>query len=293
MAAAQIVEDRADAGDEDANRRLLVLYGHFFKQGMTGEDVRRAFQLAVLKGMKQEEDKTEGMTADVVVLLAGHLASLLFGQRHALVVDPAVGTANLLTGVMNQLNSADGCGADNDEVAIALAFASANLQQREIHLLHQDGLRPLLVAPADLVVSEPPDGVYQDADVSAGYALHAVGQQADAPFLFIEQGLRILKFGGYLLYVIPNRLFAEDRDKVFYKYAAQHADILALLQLPQSLFQHAEAAKSIMLLQKKDGVGRPPKETLLAELPDFTNTAALGAAIRRIDRWFANTGLDE
>ncbi|CAM3267359.1 class I SAM-dependent methyltransferase [Sporolactobacillus spathodeae] len=283
----QITNGQID--DASVKSRLQPLYDNFFQEGMTAEDVRRAFQLAVLKGTKQPGETFYDMTPDALVLFIGHMARLLVSDKQAIILDPAVGSANLLTGVLNQLDneSVTACGVEINDLLIRLAYTNANLQQQAIHLLHQDGLKKILQEPADLVVSDPPVGIYPDAESAKSYQLTRMDGKAYTHFLFIEQGLNALKEAGYLLYLIPNRLFSDDKEKTFYRYLAKNAVVLALLQLPLSLFQTPEAAKSILLLQKKGTDVRLPKQTLLAELPDFSDEAAMRAFMKHMDSWFA------
>ncbi|RYL93784.1 class I SAM-dependent methyltransferase [Sporolactobacillus sp. THM7-4] len=274
--------------ENEIRDKLEPLYANFFREGLTAEDIRRAFQLAALKGMKKSPHPNHEITPDSIVLLLGHIASLLTGDDPVSILDPAVGTGNLLTGIMNQVknNQVTACGADTDDLLIKLAYANSNLQQKEVHLFHQDGLKPLFVEPCDLVVCDVPVGIYPDERTAKAYELSDVGEKAYTHFLFIEQGLKSLKNSGYLLYLIPNRLFAEDRDHHFHQFIQDKAVILALLQLPLSLFKNRAAAKSVFLLQKKGEGVKMPKQALLAEMPQFSDEQELRRFMLSLDDWF-------
>ena len=58
---------------------------------------------------------------------------------------PAVGTGNLLTTILNQLNCPDirSYGVEIDDLLIRLAYVNANLQNHPLELYRQDSLRPL------------------------------------------------------------------------------------------------------------------------------------------------------
>ncbi|RYM06932.1 class I SAM-dependent methyltransferase [Sporolactobacillus sp. THM7-7] len=282
-----IYEDRI--GEEGIKKELETLYAHFFHEGMTAEEIRRAFQLAILKGMKEAHLPNHELTPDSLVLLFGHIVSLLMNERPFSVLDPAVGTANLLTGIMNQAKAEDvaAYGADTDGLLLNLAVTNANLQQKDIHFFHQDGLKPLLIEPCDIVVCDVPVGIYPDKKTAETYELNEIGGKAYTHFLFIEQGIKALKDSGYLLYLIPNRLFSEDRERHFHRFIHRHAVILALLQLPLSLFKNQEAAKSVLLLQKKERETAQANQALLAEMPSFSNQEELRRFMRKMDDWFA------
>ncbi|GGL42244.1 class I SAM-dependent methyltransferase [Sporolactobacillus putidus] len=275
--------------DEELKSKLEPLCTDFYREGMTAEEIRRAFQLAVLKGMKIAPQPGHEMTPDSLVILMGHVVALLAGERPFSILDPAVGTANLLTGVMNQAETDHiaAYGADTDDLLLKLAVTSANLQQKEIHFFHQDGLRPIYSGPVDFAVCDVPVGIYPDTQMAKSFELNVINGKALTPFLFIEKGLMQLKESGYLLYLIPNQLFSEDKERHFHRFIQKNAAILALLQLPPSLFKNADTAKSIMLLQKKGEGITVPKQTLLAEMPDFSNKHKMQDFMTQMDRWFA------
>lgn len=275
--------------DEELKSRLEVLCTKFYHEGMTAEDIRRAFQLAALKGMKASPQTGHEMTPDSLVILIGHILSMLVGSRPFSILDPAVGTANLLTGVLNQAETDDiaAYGADTDDLLLKLAYTNANLQQKEIRFFHQDGLKPIYAGQVDFVICDVPVGIYPDGQTAKTYGLNGINGKAYTHFLFIEQGLRQLKEAGYLLYLIPNQLFSEDKEHLFHRFIQKNAVVLALLQLPLSLFQKADMAKSIMILQKKGEGVTAPKQALLAEMPSFSNERELRAFMMQMDHWFA------
>ena len=74
------------------------------EEGASKEDIRKALQLAVLKGMKEHIQPHHQMTPDALGLLAGYLVELFVKKEQAVILDPAVGTGNLLLTVMNYLD---------------------------------------------------------------------------------------------------------------------------------------------------------------------------------------------
>lgn len=273
---------------ENLAEKLGPLYDDFLKEGITREDIRRAFQLAVLKGMKSGTQTIHQMTPDSVAIFMGYLTSKLIpAQEKVQLLDLASGTGNLLTGVMNQLTiPAEAEAVEIDETLIKLANTTANLQQLSLEFYHQDSLRPLFIDPSDVTLCDVPVGIYPDRENASNYALADVGEDPYSHFLMIEQGLHYTKAGGYLIYVIPNDLFVQDEDKVFQRFLNENAFILGLLQLPDTLFKDINQAKSILLLRKKGGEAKAPEQALLAQLPSFSNGAAMLTMTDRINYWF-------
>ncbi|PYZ97203.1 SAM-dependent methyltransferase [Alteribacter lacisalsi] len=253
------------------------------------EEIRKAFQLAVLKGMKEATQANHAMTPDAVSLFAGHLAELVLREQEQthVILDPAVGSANLLTAVMNQARrNFHAVGGDADETLIKLAYVNANLQKHNVDLFHQDSIATPYVTNVDLVVSDLPVGYYPDDKTASEYELERKGGHSYVHHLLIEQSLRHVKDGGFMILLVPNFLFETDEASALHAYLKKEAVIYSLLQLPKSMFKHQQQAKSIFVLRKKaDGIEKP-RQALLAELPSFTNKQALADMIKRIDDWF-------
>lgn len=286
IAAEGLVQDGVQ--EEALKDKLTPLFDRFYSQRMTAEDVRRALQLAALKGMKASPQPNHELTPDTLVLLMGHMVAMLAGKQAFSVLDPAVGMGNLLTGIMNQAETDDilAFGIDADPLLIRLAAANANLQQKDIQLFHQDGLKPILTEPVDFVVCDLPVGLYPDQDSASTYVLKDVTKSPLTHFLFVEQGLRKLKTGGYLLSLVPNHLFSDDQGHIFHDFVQKNATILALIQLPASLFKKADQAKSILLMQKKSETSTLAKQALLAEMPDFSDEVKMRKFMQQLDHWF-------
>lgn len=252
----------------------------------TKTDIRKAVQLAILKGMKDSTQDKHMMTPEAIALLVAYLARKLAGNKEGLrIFDPAGGTANLLTTVLSELpEDAQGYAAEIDPTLIQLALANANLQQMQIEFFPQDALRPLLLDPVDLVVSDLPVGYYPGD--SSEFELKAPEGHSYAHHLFIEQGLKYTKPGGYLIFMIPDFLFESDQAQQLHRFLHEHAHIIGLLRLPETAFKTKKQIKSIFILQKKSADSKMPKTPLLAQFPSLKNAQAMQDLLSQIDAWF-------
>ncbi|AMX82599.1 hypothetical protein GS3922_02315 [Geobacillus subterraneus] len=272
-------------------KRLKKQYRELVLDRFQNEEIRKAFQLAALKGMRQHVQPHHQMTPDAVSLFLAYLVRRFTRPHLALtILDPAVGTANLLTAVLNGLSGkqAKSYGVDVDDLLVKLAYVNANLQKHAVQLFNQDSLRPLFVEPADVVVCDLPVGYYPDDDNASRFALKAEEGRSYAHHLLIEQSLRYTKDGGYLFFLIPNTLFSSPQAQQLNTFLKETAIVQGVLQLPLSMFQHEQAAKSVFILQKKGPMAKPPKNVLLAELPRFSNKTAMQAMMAKIEAWIAN-----
>lgn len=254
------------------------------------EDIRKAVQLAILKGMKDSTQQQHLMTPDTVALLAGYFADKLTkGKDRLRVFDPVSGTGNLLTTVLGQLKpQTESYAGEVDSTLIRLALLNANLQKREIEFFHQDSLRPFLMDPVDLVVADLPVGYYPDDVQAAGYELKSEEGHSYSHHLFIEQGMRYTVPGGHLILIVPEFLFDSDQSEKLHSYLQENAHIIGVIRLPDSAFKSAKNAKSILILQKKGEDTAAPKQPLLVQMPSFKNAKATADILEQMNIWFKN-----
>lgn len=259
----------------------------------TKEEIRKAIQIAILKGMRKTSQPNHQMTPDTLGLLVGYFVEQVFEEElkkgQISILDPAVGTGNLLLTVMNMLEGkVEATGVEVDELLIRLAADTAELIEQPITLYHQDALQDLLVDPVDAVVCDLPVGYYPNEEVSLDYELCAVKGMSYAHHLFIEQSIKYTKDGGYLFYLIPSGLFESEQSKDLHKYLQNHAWIQAVIQLPENLFASKSHEKSILILQKQSPKLKAPREVLLAKVPNMSNKQALALFFTKVQMWKEN-----
>ncbi|TKI85936.1 class I SAM-dependent methyltransferase [Bacillus mycoides] len=276
---------------ESTIERLNREYSTFNEETYKGEEIRKAFQLAILKGMKEGVQANHEMTPDAVGMFMSYLFhKFMQGQKEITVLDPAIGTGNLMTTLFNSAKeelTMSGFGVEVDEVLIKLAVVNANLQKHAIEFFHQDGLAPLYIDPVDAVVSDLPIGYYPNEIVASEYTLKANEGMSYAHHLFIEQSVKHTKEGGYLFFLVPNFIFESDQAPKLHAFIKETCFIQGLLQLPVSMFKNEKNAKSIFVLQKKGQGVTMPKQALLVELPKFSNMKAMENIMDQLNTWFA------
>ncbi|MCC5801701.1 class I SAM-dependent methyltransferase [Rossellomorea vietnamensis] len=273
---------------ELTKKRLNKKYDEANVSQLENENIRKAFQFAILKGMKENVQPNHQMTPDSLGLFISYLVNkFMAGMNKLTVLDPAIGTGNLLTTVLNQMpgKETQSIGVEIDEVLIKLAYVGADLQKHPLQLFNQDSLEPLFIDPVDLVLCDLPIGYYPNDLRAQDYELKAEEGHSYAHHLFIEQSLKHTKDGGYLFFIVPNGLFESPHSAQLQGYLKEKADIQGFLQLPLSLFKNKNSAKSILILQKKKEGIKPPKEVLLAQLPSLSNQRALQDILSKIDQW--------
>lgn len=285
--------ERIEGMSEEFANQILKKANSIDVDSFEKEEIRKAIQLASLKGMKDATQQQHLVTPDTVALFIGYLAGKLTkNQKNLRLFDPAAGTGSLLTAVENRLgNGVTGYGSEVDATLIKIAWMSANLQKTEVEFFHQDSLAPLLLEPVDVVVADLPVGYYPDDIQAMDYQLRREEGHSYSHHLLIEQSLRYAKEGAFLLFVIPNFLFEDNGSAKLNRFLKEHADIIGLIQLPESLFKSEESAKSIFIIRKKGKNTKVPKQALLVQLPSLKNVKAMDDILTQINQWFENEQL--
>lgn len=262
-------------------------------EGMTKEDMRKAIQIAILKGMRKSSQPNHQMTPDTLGLLVGYFVEQFFEKEMAsgviTVLDPALGTGNLLMTVMNAMDGKiNATGVEVDELLIRLAAATADLVEQPVTLFRQDSLEKLLVDPVDAIVCDLPVGFYPNEEVALDFELCAAEGLSYAHHLFIEQSLNHTKEGGYAFLLVPANLFESEQAKQLHKYLKGNAWIQAVIQLPENMFSSRAHEKSIVILQKQSSQLKAPREVLLAKVPNMSNKQALAMFFEKVQMWKEN-----
>jgi site-specific DNA-methyltransferase (adenine-specific) len=276
-----------DGISELSAKRLDKSYKEFSLEQFTNEEIRKAYQLVILKGMRESAQPNHQMTPDSVGILIGYLVQKFTKNETIHLLDPAVGTGNLLTAVLN--NQIDkqfsAIGIDIDDLLIKLAYVNANLQKHPVQFYNQDSLEPLFVDPVDVVVSDLPVGFYPNDVRAQEYALKSREGHSYAHHLFIEQSVKHVKQGGYLFLIVPNGLFDSEEAPGLHEYLKEEVYIQGFMQLPLNMFKNTNSAKSILILQKKGENILPPKEALLVSLPSLSSINAMDKILTQIQMW--------
>ena len=267
---------------------IETLNGHYESietLAFSQEEVRKALQLAILKGLKSERLTNEVMTPDSIAMMVSYLISKFMGDETSFkLADLTVGTANLLTAVLNQLEQQPELvyGVDLETDLLQVAHVLADMQEHEVQFYQQDSIRPLLIDPVDVIIGDLP--VYTVEAIANELKLGTAGC-AYAPYLMVENHLNYLVAGGYAIYVIPNDFFNQTHAKDLHAMLHREAYIQALLQLPMTMFKDQSQGKSILVLQKKGEQVNPVKEALLTQLPSFNDVNKLAVSLQKIEAW--------
>lgn len=288
---------RVEDGVPNAKVRdqIATRYQQLHLQTVDAETIRRLVQLSMLKvEQKDAIQANHQMTPDAIGLLVANLIERVAQFAGPVsVLDPVVGTGNLLTTVMNHLQADDGVqvtgyGVDNDDSLLAVAAVSATLQGLDLQLYHQDAITALDLAPVDLVVADLPVGYYPLDERAAHYQTRAKEGHSYVHHLLIEQAMNYLKPDGFGVFLVPTTLFQSKETAGLVKWIQTVAHLQGLINLPAAVFNRPKDAKSMLLLQRQGPRSRQAAKVLLGTFPPLQDQKKFIAFLREIDRWVAH-----
>ena len=274
--------------NEESKKALQTHYATLEGLEFTQEEIRKALQLAILKGLKSERLTNAIMTPDSIALILGYLISKFVKNFNEVRLgDLTVGTGNLLTAVLNHLGTEpqEIYGVEVNHDLLKIACTLSDMQEYAVQFYQQSSLKPLFIDPLDLIIGDLPEGDLSQEEMNElGLTLAAQGINY-LPYLLIENHLNYLKPGGYAFYVIPNDLFSQPQSHAFHQLLTSKANIQALLQLPTTLFKQDELGKSLFIVQKNGEQVKPVNEVLIAQLPNFNDPHQFNKMLTRIENW--------
>jgi site-specific DNA-methyltransferase (adenine-specific) len=255
----------------ETKSRLLLSLQAIRETEYPKEEIRKAMQLAILKGFKHIHRPNGDITPDTIGLLVAFLLEKLVPKAEKLtLLDPLVGTGNLLLTVANNLQkTVIPAGVDRDIESYRLAEAMFDMMQYPENLYFQDTFT-FKNFTADGIVTDFPTSVSMDGKYF--------------PYEIIKFHHANLREGGYFVGVIANDFFEVEGNAQFHELIRSLYQVIGLVKLPGTMFK--ALGKSLLILQKRGEGVLPVRKVLLAEIPSFQDPNAVNEAIGRMDAWF-------
>ena len=218
------------------------------------EEWRRSFQYLLMKAAQTEPlQANHQFTPDGIGFLLVFLVDQLASSDKVDVLEMGSGTGNLAQTLMNNCQrSLDYLGLEIDDLLIDLAASMAEVMKADVNFAQGDAVRPQVLKESDVIVSDLPVGYYPDDAIASRYQVASPQGHTYAHHLLIEQSLKYLKPGGVAIFLAPNDLLTSEQSPLLKKWMQDHAQVLAMVTLPENLFRSANLAKTIFVLRKQE-----------------------------------------
>ena len=248
---------------KENNQRLKNL-------SLNKEEWRRSFQYLLMKAAQTEPlQANHQFTPDGIGFLLVFLVDQLASSDQVDVLEMGSGTGNLAQTLMNNCQrSLDYLGLEIDDLLIDLAASMAEVMKADVNFAQGDAVRPQVLKESDVIISDLPVGYYPDDAIASRYQVASPQGHTYAHHLLIEQSLKYLKPGGVAIFLAPNDLLTSEQSPLLKKWMQDHAQVLAMVTLPENLFRSANLAKTIFVFRKQEEAVVQPFVYPLTDLQD-------------------------
>ena len=248
---------------KENNQRLKDL-------NLNKEEWRRSFQYLLMKAAQTEPlQANHQFTPDGIGFLLVFLVDQLASSDQVDVLEMGSGTGNLAQTLMNNCQrSLDYLGLEIDDLLIDLAASMAEVMKADVNFAQGDAVRPQVLKESDVIISDLPVGYYPDDAIASRYQVASPQGHTYAHHLLIEQSLKYLKPGGVAIFLAPNDLLTSEQSPLLKNWMQDHAQVLAMVTLPENLFRSANLAKTIFVLRKQEEAVVQPFVYPLTDLQD-------------------------
>ncbi|MCW1066221.1 class I SAM-dependent methyltransferase [Streptococcus anginosus] len=251
---------------------------------LSKEEWRRAYQFLLMKAVQAEPlQANHQFTPDSIGFILTFLIDQLSNKEHIDVLEIGSGMGNLAETILNNTNkNVDYLGLELDDLLIDISASIADVMDAKVSFVQGDAVRPQVLKESDVIISDLPVGFYPDDNIATRYEVASRQEHTYAHHLLMEQSLKYLKSDGYAIFLAPNDLLTSTQSDLLKNWLQKHAQIVAMIALPESLFGNAAYAKTIFVLKKQDEQAVQP---FVYALSDLQNQADLLTFSEKFQNW--------
>ena len=251
---------------------------------LSKEEWRRAYQFLLMKAAQTEPlQANHQFTPDSIGFILTFLIDQLSKKEHIDILEIGSGMGNLAETILNNTQkNMDYLGLELDDLLIDISASIADVMDAKVSFVQGDAVRPQVLKESDVIISDLPVGFYPDDHIAARYEVASRQEHTYAHHLLMEQSLKYLKSDGYAIFLAPNDLLTSSQSDLLKKWLQKHAQIVAMIALPESLFGNAAYAKTIFVLKKQDEQAVQP---FVYALSDLQNQADLLTFSEKFQNW--------
>ena len=282
------------APDQETVTKLDKLYEQIKAIKLSEVQHKQAITVNIIQAQRLDNAEVNKlMTPDTIGLLSSLVAFEIFKAmkvKNINMIDPTIGTGNLLIEFIEQMNLAgdfdiNDAGIDNDETLIGLAKAFSEVMNLNLDAYHQDAIAEWDVTDINLALADLPVGYYPVDDNAAKFKTKAEEGHSYAHHLLIEQTMNNLNDGGIGMFIVPSAIFQTDQATKLSEWMVSNVYLQAVLDLPSNLFASKEAQKAIVVLQKHGGTAQQAGNVLMGTIPETENVKDFENFRNQVQDW--------
>ncbi len=257
-----------DELSEEAKSKLISCYKKLEGKDINTEDIRKAIQSLMLRGLQETKNNNGNITPDTIgILFAYFISKFEPNVRNVKILDPLAGFGNLLFTIENHLTlNTELYAVEHKEALVNLMKLNSNLLSTNLNIYFSNTF-DAKIKGMDYIVT---DFDYYDLVYGSYF-----------PYDVILYHMQSLKDNGVFLACIPSDFFNYDNDQNFKKKLMETGSIIGLIELPDELFKGEK--KSILIIRKEVSTD---KNCLMVKLPSFNDAKEFNNTLIRIEKWF-------
>lgn len=286
------------APDQYTVEKLKVIYDELKEINLSQTEMKQAITVNIISAQKL--DKTEVnklVTPDTIGLITSLIAYEILNAENVKnfnLVDPTIGTGNLLIEFVEQLKLAGDfkiniAGIDNDDISLGLAKAFTEVMNLNLSAYHQDGIADWQFTDVDMAIADLPVGYYPIDENASRFETKADEGHSYAHHLLIEQTMNSLNENGIGIFVVPSQIFQTDQAKKLSQWMVQNVYLQAVLDLPGNLFASKEAQKAVVILQKHGTKAQQSAKVLMGTIPNTNDPKLFEGFKNQVQDWAKKT----
>ena len=254
---------------------------------LTAQEWQKVYQFILMKANQTEPlQANHQLTPDAIGLIFTFLIETVTSKRKIDLLEIGSGTGNLAETIwVNRSQEMDYLGLEVDDLLIDLSASIADVMQTDIHFAQGDAVRPQVLKSSDVIISDLPVGYYPDDAIASRYQVASKMEHSYAHHLLMEQSLKYLKDDGFAIFLAPSNLLTSPQSDLLKAWLQDHAKVVAVISLPESLFGSVQGSKSIFVLSKEKG----EREFFAYPLQDLTRTEEILAFRENFQNWFVDS----
>jgi site-specific DNA-methyltransferase (adenine-specific) len=233
------------------------------------EEIRKAMQLVMLKGLKELGISNQVITPDTVGIFLAYLIEKFIQPEQIRLLDPLAGSGNLLATIEHALD-------------------------KKVEIFGVEASKPMFSMLQSLfaMLDEQPQLFFQDTMTYLGewvdclvmdFSKHELTQERYFPYEVLLHHHQNLKPAGFVFSVIFDDFFDHVQSNDFRQLIQEKYSVIGLIKLPSSMFKRF--SKSILILQKQGPTVKKIEKALIVELPDFQDESSSRTTISHINQW--------
>jgi site-specific DNA-methyltransferase (adenine-specific) len=213
---------------------------------------QKVYQFALIKGGKDMRlQVNHQLTPDAIGYIINFMIETLFNRRELSILELGSGTGNLAETILTSISNKTIAytGFELDDLMIDLSASIADVIQTDVQFLQIDAVRPQMIEPVDLLISDLPVGYYPDDTIARRSPIGSQTEHTYAHHLLMAQGFKYLKDDAYAIFIAPSDLLSSAQADLLKKWLQDYARVAAVITLPEDIVTKNNQ-KAIFILQK-------------------------------------------